>query len=155
MAVAALAAATTFTAQGAQAQAGMARLAKVIKFSDLDTNKDGMISEEEFKTAPEIVFARQDANGNGKLSRSEIVAFLRQTAEAQATAMISRMDKDKDGSVSFEEITRRRPSDRMMARVFSRVDADESGGISSQELDESVERLIDRKCEPGWFRRCD
>lgn len=116
-------------------------MASALSFSDLDADRDGMISEDEFKAAPEKIFARQDANGNGRLSQAEVAAFLRRTANDQAQAIISRMDEDEDGSLSLEESSHRRWSDRTIGRVFSRVDADDSGGISREEFEASREHV--------------
>jgi len=63
-----------------EAQKGKAkREAKLkAKFDQLDTNKDGNISRDEFK-GKQKAFARMDANGDGKISFDEYKA-----ARAQA-----------------------------------------------------------------------
>jgi Ca2+-binding EF-hand superfamily protein len=69
--------------QGGQAQQ---------RFSQLDTNGDGVINFEEFSAMPMTGFNRQDTNGDGVISRDELLErrFLQ-------------LDTNNDGLVSAEE----------------------------------------------------
>jgi len=79
-------------------------------------------------------FGEADADGDGKVSRDEIVARMTARAaeriEARADRMIARHDRDGDGMLTLEEM-RSGPAGRM----FGRLDADGDGAISREEFD--------------------
>ena len=54
--------------------AGLPRL----KFSELDTNEDGTIDAEEFKTFSDAIFQHLDTDGDGKISEAEYKQFAEQ-----------------------------------------------------------------------------
>lgn len=78
-------------------------------------------------------FEGADTDGDGQLSRDEIVARMTERATAriaaQADRMIARHDGDGDGMVSLEEM-QTAPTGRM----FERLDADGNGAISPEEF---------------------
>lgn len=55
------------------------------------------------KQDPEKVFAKKDANADGKLSKEEFTAKAKDPAKAEKS--FAKKDKDGDGSVSKEEFT--------------------------------------------------
>ncbi|MET4126888.1 EF-hand domain-containing protein [Roseovarius sp. MBR-6] len=78
-------------------------------------------------------FEGADTDGDGQLSRDEIVARMTERATAQvatrADRMIEHHDGDGDGMVSIEELQA-----GPMSRMFERLDADGDGAISSEEF---------------------
>jgi hypothetical protein len=78
-------------------------------------------------------FEGADTDGDGQLSRDEIVARMTERATAriaaQADRMIEHHDGDGDGMVSIEELQA-----GPMSRMFERLDADGNGAISPEEF---------------------
>tara|TARA_R110000868_G_scaffold13215_5_gene62039 strand:+ start:3316 stop:3723 length:408 start_codon:yes stop_codon:yes gene_type:complete len=75
--------------------------------SKLDTDHDGKLSLSEWKTASDVRFTRTDANGDGFVSRDEMMAEReKRDAEMRKTrgeAMFKRADTDGDGKLSKAE----------------------------------------------------
>ncbi|MDO8423133.1 MAG: EF-hand domain-containing protein [Parvibaculum sp.] len=73
----------------------------------LDTNHDGKVSQSEWKTASDARFTRTDANGDGFVSRDEMMAEReKHNAEIRKTrgeSMFGRADIDSDGKLSKAE----------------------------------------------------
>lgn len=92
-------------------------------FANIDTDSDGLISQEEFLAAkpaeprgmgpgqppdPEAVFSQMDVNGDGSIDKNEMKAFMEkmpghggQTPDIDK--MFSETDSDGDGKISKEE----------------------------------------------------
>jgi Ca2+-binding EF-hand superfamily protein len=54
---------------------------------------------------PEKVFAKKDADGDGKLSLEEFKAGMKEEQAAKAGARFNKLDKDGDGTLSLEEFS--------------------------------------------------
>ncbi len=78
-------------------------------------------------------FAEADADGDGKLSRDELVARMTAQAaeriESRADRMIAHHDADGDKMLTLEEM-----QSGMGERMFERLDADGDGMISREEF---------------------
>lgn len=83
------------------------------------------------------MFARLDANKDGKISPDEFAALRKQNAEVDAKAekagkrgqrMFARFDADKDGALSRTE------ANAVMAMRFKRMDANNDGVLTLEEL---------------------
>lgn len=93
---------------------------------------------QQFQTANgDKMFARLDANKDGKISPEEFAAFREQNAKVDATAtkagkrgqrMFARFDKDKDGALSRAE------ANGVLAWRFKRMDANSDGVLTLEEL---------------------
>jgi Ca2+-binding EF-hand superfamily protein len=99
----------------------MGRLAR------LDTNNDGAIDQQEFATAQNLKDA--DANGDGTLSKEELVAMIqKRQAERQAERMTRRLDVNGDGTVTIAEIEKQR------GERFALMDRNDDGKLEANEL---------------------
>ena len=91
-------------------------------------------------------FAAADTDGNGKLSAAEMTAAAQKKEEDRRSKMVSRlierMDGDKDGELSFEEMPGQKSRAEMM---FGRVDRDGDGAISKAEMDAAREKFEKRR----------
>ncbi|MBM3333565.1 EF-hand domain-containing protein [Candidatus Sumerlaeota bacterium] len=95
-----------------------------------DSDGDGALSRREYQEATEEVFARLDANGDGKVDRSEMNRdlsglFVKPTTRSRQ--LLRRYDQDHDGRISAEECL-------LPAKVFAELDIDKSGALESADL---------------------
>jgi len=82
------------------------------------------------------VFARLDADSNGKITRQEL--------QPKAVARFDRLDSDKNGEVTAAEIdaTLQKYLTMRRNRMLKDMDADANGAISKAELEQFVDRLL-------------
>lgn len=98
----------------------------------------GMTLEQFQAKNSDKLFARLDANKDGKISPDEFAAFRKQNAEVDAKAsgkagkrgqrLFARFDTDKDGSLSRTE------ADALLAWRFKRMDTNNDGVLTLEEL---------------------
>jgi len=102
-----------------------------ITFEQLDTDNDGQVTDAEMKAQGAARFAKVDTDADGFLSASELEAAGKDREKKRATRMMERLDADKDGKLSLDEMGKRgRKGD-----MFAKFDADKSGGLSKEEFD--------------------
>ena len=93
-----------------------------------DANKDGWVDKAEWKAGQEARFKELDTNKDGVLSREEFMAAAPQTAGTpNGAALVSQLDKNKDGKVTADEF--RAP---ILAR-FDKMDTNHDGVLSATE----------------------
>ena len=113
---------------------------KGFDFSTLDADGNGEITQAEITAFEAAKFAEADTDGDGMLSKEELLAQFEgrsgDRAERRIDRMISHLDADEDGAISLEE----RQSNDRTARMFERLDADDSGTISAEEAEKLAKR---------------
>ena len=102
------------------------RLAEQLK--EMDTNKDGIITLEEFLGRTGDRFARLDKNGDGVVDASDITASMKEEGEYRAKRFLKVFDADRDGKVTKEEFGQR-SKDR-----FAMRDLNGDGVIDGEDL---------------------
>lgn len=117
---------------------------RMFDFSTIDADGNGEITQAEITVFQTAQFAEADTDNNGLLSKEEIQAQLAARSdnaregrsERRIDRMISHLDTDEDGSLSFQE---RQSGDRS-SRIFERLDKDDSGTISAEEAEKAADR---------------
>ncbi|MBY4898988.1 EF-hand domain-containing protein [Cupriavidus sp. AU9028] len=102
--------------------------------NSVDTDRDGAVS----KAEADAIFARIDANKDGKLDREEMRAYQKAQHEQHRAQMRERFeasykaaDKNGDGALTREEAQSGMPG---LAKRFDRVDADKDGKVTRDEI---------------------
>ncbi|MEM7723836.1 MAG: EF-hand domain-containing protein [Pseudomonadota bacterium] len=117
-------------------------------FEELDLNNDGSVTLEELQGAGEARFVEADTDGDGALSRDELIAQAQNRTETRVDRMIERADSDGDGALSAEELADARANNRRGPspdRILERFDADGDGAVTRAEFDEAAERFMSRR----------
>lgn len=101
------------------------------EFSVLDTNGDGMIIKAEIQAYGTARFANIDIDGNGSLSRDELML----TMTKRSNWLLKRLDTNGNGTVEQAEMQAKLGGQRMIKYL----DKNKDGMISRKELDASNE----------------
>ncbi|MHA6326831.1 EF-hand domain-containing protein [Roseivivax sp. CAU 1753] len=99
-------------------------------FSVLDADGSGTISRAELAALGEARFKATDSNGDGKLTANEMKAAADGRRADGAARMIDRLDSNKDGALSYAEMS----AGRGPAQMFERLDANSDGALSEEEF---------------------
>ncbi|MEM7074268.1 MAG: EF-hand domain-containing protein [Pseudomonadota bacterium] len=118
---------------------GSSREGKRPGFEALDANGDGMLERAELDQHMKARFDAADTDGDGLLSRDELSARAKSRSESRLDRMLNRVDADKDGAVSFEEMRAVRGG-----KMFERADADGDGFVTRAEFDAAKSRAKDQ-----------
>ena len=96
-------------------------------FLAADKDKDGKLTLAELTPPAERRFLKMDTNGDNAVSRDEIETRLRAAMERQLERMLTRMDADKNGTITQTEF------DGLLATRFGKADADANGAVTFEE----------------------
>jgi Ca2+-binding EF-hand superfamily protein len=110
------------------------------RLKEVDANKDGVVTLEEFLAPRDPTFARFDKNSDGVIERAEFEAFAKENADYWVKRFIKRLDADNDGRISKEEFAKAR------RERFAMRDLDGDGRIGLDDMGPGMrERVRDRQ----------
>jgi Ca2+-binding EF-hand superfamily protein len=116
-----------------------------------DTNRDGIVTLDEFEAAMQARFARMDSDHNGVVSQEEFRSYLQQRRLEHKQERLKAMDSNGDGQISKQEYLAYQ-SKQADAR-FGRLDQNHDGILSADELDN--DRRHGYHGGKGLFRKLD
>ena len=122
-----------------------ARLAERLK--EMDANKDGVVTLEEFLGRRDAGFARLDKTGDGLVDASDLAAQAKENTDYRARRFLKMFDANKDGKVTKEEFEQR-AKDRFAMRDLNSdgaIDLDDMGPGMRDRAGRWAERAPDGK----------
>jgi Ca2+-binding EF-hand superfamily protein len=137
--------------------------------SSLDTNGDGVISQDEAQATGNQnaaqAFATLDANGDGSISQDELTSAVQQSgphrghhrhkgasASDAASALMNALNTDGQDGLSLDEVTAAVGGDAPSNPIqsgFSALDADGDGTLSVSELTSAINRYEQTRLSEG------
>ena len=120
-----------FAASGATARDGGSH-----RFSEIDADGNGQVTQEEMAAHVDARFAAADTDGDGFLDTEELMAQAMARAEGRAARMLERLDSDGDGALSAEELEQmgKDRGGKRLIRMLDRMDADGDGKLARAEM---------------------
>ncbi len=104
-----------------------------------DTDGDGNVSPDEFRTGMQAELAKYDADGNGSLSLAEFETMHAAHVREATVDRFQMFDADGDGQVTADEIAA--PADRMARMMRMRPGADD--GTTPMAGESGSDRMMD------------
>ena len=134
--VSAFAFATVFTFAGSAQAQDKGQPSKL--FERLDANRDGKITNEEMVVLTSQRFTRIDVDNDGNITAVELQAKMKTNAEKRSKRVMKRADSNGDGMITREEFL------AQAEKRFARVDTDKNGAISMEELEVVRQKAIEQ-----------
>ena len=127
----------------ASAQGGPGDGPKMGRFTDraferLDSNGDGVISEDEMETRRADRFDFADDNNDGEITKEEFSSAAQRRREEMRNRRFSEADTDGSGGISLEEFT------AQAAERFAEMDKNGDGQLSAEEMRPPMRRSARR-----------
>lgn len=97
-----------------------------------DTNKDDMVTMEEFNAAAAERFKKMDADGNAVISQDEFRAYRDARQQERKDSRFTRMDSNGNGTVERDEYLAYKQ--KKAERGFTRMDKNADGVVSKEEF---------------------
>jgi Ca2+-binding EF-hand superfamily protein len=107
---------------------------------EMDADKDGAVTLEEFLARRDPGFARFDQNKDGFVDAAEFEAAAKESTDYWVRRFIKRFDADNDGKVTKEEFAKAR------RERFARRDLDDDGSIGPEDMRPGARERLGR-----WF----
>lgn len=108
------------------------------KFKEMDADRDGRVTKEEYAAAAQAKFAKLDANSDGKVSAEElaggrdkkpgILKFWKKDDRAPVPEVLSVFDQNADGQLTRTEHT------LGIEKRFAALDSNQDGALTEAEL---------------------
>jgi len=120
-------------------------------FEDMDTNKDGKITQDEIQAGQdkriEERFARFDKNSDGVITKDEIPEMPANSPRARFMPDMSKLDKNGDGKISKEEFAEMNKDGAK--EMFTRLDKNGDGAITKEEMEAARAQFRQGRGGPG------
>jgi Ca2+-binding EF-hand superfamily protein len=97
-------------------------------FAELDTNKDGRLSREEFQAKRGQLWTAADADNDGAVTLAEAQQASEKMVAEFAQKRFAKLDTDRDGKVTKAEAA------HMPEQRFTRLDTNNDGALTQAEL---------------------
>lgn len=110
------------------------------RLKEMDADKDGAVTLDEFLAVRDAGFARFDKNKDGFIDAAEFEAAAKESTDYWVKRFIKRFDADNDGKVSKEEFAKAR------RERFAMRDLDDDGRIGPEDMPPRLRERIGR-----WF----
>jgi Ca2+-binding EF-hand superfamily protein len=112
-------------------------------FARFDANNDGRVSRDEFASGNQQAFDRLDANKDGVVTGDEVQTLAARARGEAQQRILAALDANRDGRVARDEYIN---ADR---ERFDRMDANKDGRISREEAAEAARAMRNRAGGPG------
>lgn len=148
--IGALSAAGTVAAQGRPGHGFGPGSGPGIDFGAIDTDSNASLSEAELQARAMARMSLADTDGDGMLSRVEIIAifpdpaggmmnpFAMSRGEIFADRMLAQMGASETGAIAVEALAARRVND-----MLAMLDTDRDGAVSQEEVDAARARITE------------